>query len=105
MFLAKVIGQVVATKKEPAMHGRRLLLLRPMLADEVKPGAFRAGSNTVVAVDTIGAGQGEMILFVQGSSARKVTGLDKLPVDAAVVGIVDSVSLGGKTAYEAGASK
>lgn len=101
MFLARVIGQVVATKKEPEMHGRRLLLLRPMLADEKATGTLRPGSNTVVAVDGLGAGQGEMVLFVQGSSARKCSGFSALPIDAAVVGIVDSVSVEGQSAYDA----
>lgn len=99
MFLARVIGQVVSTKKEPAMQGRRLLLLRPMLADEKKPGTLRPGSNTVVAVDGLGAGQNEMVLFVQGSSARKCGGFSAMPIDAAVVGIVDSVSIEGLSAY------
>ena len=67
MFLARVIGSVVSTKKDEAMKGRKLLLLRPMLVDEKDPTQFRPGSNTIVAVDTLGAGKGEMVLFCQGS--------------------------------------
>ncbi|MGF1484883.1 MAG: EutN/CcmL family microcompartment protein [Opitutales bacterium] len=95
MFLARVIGQVVSTKKDDNLHGRKLLLLRPMLVDQGEPKRFKEGSNTVVAVDVVGAGQGDMVLFAQGSSARQAAGLKMLPVDAAIVGIVDSVDVEG----------
>ena len=94
MFLARVIGQVVSTRKESDLRGHPLLILRPMLVDANNPDQLRPGSNTIVAVDPIGAGQNEMVLFVQGSSARACEGLKSVPVDAAVVGIVDSVSVG-----------
>lgn len=99
MFLARVIGQVVSSKKDEAMQGRKLLILRPMLVDEQNPSEFRPGSNTVVAVDSIGAGVGELVMFVQGSSARKVEGLSPCPVDAAVTGIVDTVDVLGNNVY------
>ena len=70
MFLAKVEGTLVATKKDPAMSGRKLLLVRPQLVDEKDPTKFRPGQNTIVAVDSLGCGEGEMVLFCQGSSAR-----------------------------------
>src|SRR6476620_1987358 len=70
MFLARVEGSVVATKKDPSMGGRKLLLLRPQLVDEKDPTKFRPGANTIVAVDSVGAGLGELVLFCQGSSAR-----------------------------------
>jgi microcompartment protein CcmK/EutM len=60
MFLAKVEGSVVATKKDPSMSGRKLLLLRPQLVDEKDPTKFRPGTNTIVAVDCLGAGIGEI---------------------------------------------
>jgi len=96
MFLARVIGSVVSTKKDEAMRGRKLLILRPMLVDSDHPEKFRPGQNTVVAVDNLGAGKGEFVLFAQGSSARQAEGLKSLPVDAAVVGIVDRVEVMGK---------
>ena len=102
MFLAKVIGQVVATKKHEGMTGRKLLLLRPMLVDDKDPSSFKPGSNTVVAVDSVGAGEGEMVLFAQGSSARQAEGMKNLPVDAAVIGIVDQVDVLGKKLYRTG---
>lgn len=99
MFLAKVEGSVVATKKDAAMSGRKLLMLRPMLVDEKDPTKFRAGSNTIVAVDTVGAGLGEMVMFCQGSSARLAPGLKEAPVDAVIIGIVDTVDVLGKVIY------
>lgn len=102
MFLARVIGQVVSTRKEADMKGQRLLLLRPMLVDNDNPGQLRAGSNTVVAVDPVGAGNNDMVLFVQGSSARSCAGLKTVPVDAAIVGIVDSVTVEKKVVYPQG---
>jgi ethanolamine utilization protein EutN len=96
MFLALVIGQVVATKKDESMRGQKLLILRPQLVDEANPAKFRNGSNTIVAVDTVGAGEGELVMFAQGSSARQAQGMKMLPVDAAVVAIVDSVDILGK---------
>ena len=101
MFLAKVIGAVVATKKEDSMKGRKLLLLRPMLVDESNPGRLRTGVNTIVAVDNLGAGESEMVLFWQGSSARLGAGMKSLPVDASVVGIVDTVDVEGRQIYPA----
>src|SRR3954452_23989222 len=100
MFLAKVEGSVVATKKDPAMNGRKLLLLRPQLVDEKDPTKFRPGMNTIVAVDSVGAGVGEMVLFCQGSSARLAGGLKDAPVDAVIIGIVDTVDVLGKAIYK-----
>ena len=97
--MAEVIGQVVATKKDDSMLGRKLLLVRPKLVDESDPSRFRDGVNTIVAVDTVGAGEGELVMFCQGSSARQAAGLKTIPVDAAVVAIVDSVDVFGKKVY------
>ena len=93
MFLARVIGAVVSTKKDETMRGHKLLLLRPMLVDEAKPAQFRPGSNTIVAVDSLGAGAGDLVLFCQGSSARQAAGMKSLPIDAAVIGLVDTVEV------------
>jgi ethanolamine utilization protein EutN len=99
MFLAKVEGSVVATKKDPSMNGRKMLLLRPQLVDEKDPTKFRPGANTIVAVDCLGAGIGEMVLFCQGSSARLAPGMKDAPVDAVIIGIVDVVDVLGKQIY------
>lgn len=99
MFLARVEGAIVATKKDPAMAGRKLLLLRPQLVDEKDPTRFRPGSNTIVAVDSVGAGEGELVMFCQGSSARLAPNLKQAPVDAVIIGIVDSVDVLGKQIF------
>ena len=83
------------------MEGRKLLLLRPQLVDEKDPSKFRPGANTIVAVDSLGAGIGEMVLFCQGSSARLAPGLKEAPVDAVIIGIVDTVDVLGKAIYNA----
>lgn len=100
MFLAEVIGHIVATKKDDSMRGKKLLLLRPQLVDENNPAAFRNGVNTIVAVDNVGSGEGDLVMFAQGSSARQAAGLKTLPVDAAVVAIVDSVDVLGNKIYQ-----
>jgi len=101
MYLGKVIGSIVSTKKDESMRGRKLLMLRPMLVDPEDPSRFKPGGNTIVAVDTLGAGEGELVMFAQGSSARQADGLKSMPVDAAIVGLVDTVSIQGKKTYEA----
>ncbi|HEX5790429.1 MAG TPA: EutN/CcmL family microcompartment protein [Luteolibacter sp.] len=102
MFLAEVIGQVVSTKKDEHMIGRKLLLLRPKLVDDKDPTKFKDGQNTIVAIDTVGAGEGELVMFCQGSSARNAHGLKQIPVDAAIVAIIDRVEVLGKSVYKGG---
>jgi ethanolamine utilization protein EutN len=94
MFLAKVIGNVVATQKTPEFQGMKLLLIQPY---SVKDHALAPAGNTVVAVDTVGAGEGECVLYTQGSAARYAPNVNRAPVDAVIVGIVDSVEMGGGT--------
>lgn len=87
MLLARVVGTVVATRKDERLHGRKLLVAR--LVDE--QGQDLKGH--VIAVDTVGAGFHEIVLIVQGSSARMAEGCKDMPVDAAIVGIVDTVDV------------
>ncbi len=87
MLLARVVGTVVATKKDTRLEGRKLLVL-----ESIQPSGEPKGSY-VVAVDTVGAGVGETVIAVQGSSSRMAEGLKDIPVDTAVVGIVDKVDL------------
>jgi microcompartment protein CcmK/EutM len=86
MILARVVGTVVATRKDERLEGRKLLVCRPVTPDGVPDGAH------IVAVDAVGAGYHETVLLVSGSSARMATGKET-PVDSAVVGIVDAVRL------------
>ena len=83
------------------MSGRKLLLLRPQLVDDKDPTKFRPGTNTIVAVDSVGAGLGELVLFCQGSSARLAPNLKDAPVDAVIIGIVDTVDVLGSQIYSA----
>ena len=83
------------------MNGRKLLLLRPQLVDEKNPTQFRPGVNTIVAVDSVGAGIGELVMFCQGSSARLAPNLKDAPVDAVIIGIVDTVDVLGQQVYNA----
>jgi ethanolamine utilization protein EutN len=92
MFLAKVVGNVVATRKHQAFQGSKLLLLQPLVAEQR---ALVPSGNSVVAVDSVGAGLGEFVMFTQGSSARLAVQTKDTPVDAVIVGIVDRVEVEG----------
>lgn len=93
MLLARVIGTVVATRKEQTLSGLKLLLLRALDAEG------KEQSATVVAADAVGAGEGEVVLYASGSSARQTVATDKRPVDAVVMAIVDQWEVGGVTKY------
>jgi len=94
MFIAKVIGSMVATQKVDAMVGRKLLVIEPYRIDPETRAKMVSTGRTLVSVDTVGAGEGEMVLVVQGSSARLTPETKTLPVDATIIGIVDAVNLG-----------
>ena len=94
MQLAKVVGTVVASQKETSLEGLKLLLVRPV--DE----EGRETGNHLVATDAVGAGPEEMVLIASGSSARQTRLTDKRPVDAVIMAIVDSWSIGGATKYQ-----
>ncbi|MEY4070135.1 MAG: hypothetical protein RL721_749 [Candidatus Eisenbacteria bacterium] len=93
MILAKVLGTVVSTRKEPTLSGLKLLLAREVDA------SFKAVGATVVAVDAVGAGEGELVLIAAGSSARLTEATKDRPVDHVVCGIVDAVEVAGRDVY------
>src|SRR3954469_18895101 len=99
MFLARVTGSVVATQKVASMTGRKLLTVEPLRVDPTARDRLVGTGRTFVCVDTVGAGLGETILIVQGSSARLTPETEKLPVDATVIGIVDSVHVENRTVF------
>ena len=101
MILARVEGSLVATKKNPKMTGQKFLVCRPVVIDAINATEFKLGASTVVAVDSLGAGEGELVLVVQGSSARLAAADKDSPVDAVVIGIVDTVDVAKKTIYRA----
>jgi len=94
--LAKVLGTVVATQKDSKLQGLRFLMLG-LWGPDNKP-----AGGSVVAVDAVGAGVGEMVLFASGSSARQTASTDNKPVDAVVMAIVDSWEIEGKEKYRKG---
>jgi len=87
VLLAKIVGTVVATRKDPRLVSSKLLVARA-----IDPRG-KAESHTLVAVDTVDAGVGDTVLIVSGSSARMASGLKDCPVDAAVIGIVDTIEI------------
>ena len=96
MKLAKVIGTLVATQKDPKLEGLRYLVLGNYGPDNAPE------TGSVVAVDGVGAGVGEMVLYASGSSARQTVATDNKPVDAVVMAIVDSWEIEGDERYRKG---
>ena len=86
MIIARILGTVVSTQKDERLRGKKLLIVRPLNLDGTE-----AGSGYTVAVDTVGAGFHERVLVVAGSSARLAEGMKDSPVDAAIVGVIDTV--------------
>ena len=101
MFLARVTGSVVATQKVATMTGHKLLTVEPLRVDPTNRDRLVSTGRTFVVVDTLGAGQGEMVLIVQGSSARLTPETEKLPIDATIIGIVDTVNVENQMIYSA----
>jgi len=90
MILARVVGTVVASHKEPKMEGMKMLLL-----DKIDPVTLSGKNDFVVAVDAVGAGIGELVFYASGSSARFTRQTEGLPADSAVVAIVDAIEVDG----------
>lgn len=95
MFLADVVGTVVAPVQVPALQGRTLLILRPVAPDG------RASGKTRIGIDRAGAGVGDRVLVIdEGNSARQILGDKTLPIKTLVVGVVDYVETAGALAYD-----
>ena len=94
MHLGKVIGNVVATRKEESLEGLKLLILR-----RVDPNTNELLSGVVVAADAVGAGVDEVVLYASGSAARQTQQTDRRPVDAVIMAIVDQYAVGGEVRY------
>lgn|SRR5690349_20712359 len=99
MFVAKVTGSLVSTQKVGAMKGYKLLIVEPYRVEPTNRTSLVTTGRTFVAVDTLGAGIGDYVLLTQGSSARMTPETKTLPIDAVVVGIVDSVNVENNTVY------
>ena len=93
MILARVAGTIVATRKDPRLEGFKLLIVKPVSPEGQALLQDKAESGYMIAVDTVGAGSGELVIVVSGSSARMAEGCKDKPVDASIVGIVDDLHL------------
>ncbi len=94
MILGKVVGTVVATQKAPGLEGFKLQIVQTLDLT-----AMQETENFVVAVDAVGAGEGEVVLYCSGSSARMTESTEERPVDAVIVAIVDSTEVNGEIVY------
>ena len=94
MKLGKVIGTVVATRKDEKLEGLQLFVVQDIAPD------LKAKDSFVVAVDSVGAGVGEVVLYASGSSARQTSSTDSRPVDAVIMAIVDTVDVAGAVSYQ-----
>jgi ethanolamine utilization protein EutN/carbon dioxide concentrating mechanism protein CcmL len=94
MQLAKVVGTVVSTQKSQNLTGLKLLIVEPVDVDTLKP-----SGKPLVAVDAVGAGEGEVVLYVSGSSSRLTAQTKDLPVDATIMAIVDYVEVRGQRTF------
>ena len=105
MFIARVTGHVVATAKDKSLNGQKLFVVEPLNVkyDEAtsQPSSLGNTGRAIVALDVVGAGEGQLVLVVQGSSARMTEQTKNLPADAVIIGIVDSAQYAGKTFYQA----
>ena len=99
MFVAKVTGSVVSTQKVDEMVGHKLMVVEPFRLDPKTRKSLSTTGRTFVAIDTIGAGEGEYVLITQGSSARLTPETKNLPIDAVIIGIVDSVHVENNSVY------
>ena len=99
MILARIVGTVVSTRKDPRLEGRKLLIVKPISPDGTDEPGY------LVAVDTVDAGFRETVLVVSGSSGRMASECKDRPVDAAIVGIVDTIQLDAQHESELAARK
>ncbi|MFZ7944531.1 MULTISPECIES: EutN/CcmL family microcompartment protein [Bacillaceae] len=99
MLICKVVGSIVSTTKAEKLKGKKLLIVQPLdlrtIIDDGKP---------LVAIDTVGAGVGEVVLLVSGSSARQTDMTNGVPTDAAIIGIVDQIEIQGALTFKKGGS-
>jgi ethanolamine utilization protein EutN len=95
LYLGRVVGNVVSTRKDEHLTGAKLLIVRQLTVDDAK-NELKEDRRTMVAVDTVGAGAGDVVLMATGSPAtRNIEGVSKMPADVTIVGIVDYAELQG----------
>ncbi len=94
MYLGKVVGTLVATRKEPSLDGLKFLVLKQLDSGGEETGAYR------VAADAVGAGLGEVVLYATGSAARQTVYTHERPCDGVIMAIVDQLEVGGELTYD-----
>lgn len=99
MIICKVVGSIVSTTKAEKLKGKKLLIVQPL---DMK--TIEEDGKPLVAIDTVGSGVGEVVLLVSGSSARQTEITNSVPVDAAIVGIVDQIEIQGSLTFNKGGS-
>ena len=102
MFIARITGSVVSTQKVDELVGSKLLIVEPLRVNEDDQSDLQPTGRSFVVVDTVGTGEGEVVLCVQGSSARFTPETKTLPIDAAIVGLVDTVTVNDTTIFSGG---
>ena len=95
MILARVRGNVISTTKSEKLSGFKLLIVVPIDID-----TFEEKGSPIVSIDTVGAGDGEVVMIVSGSSSRQTAQTENRPVDSTIVAVIDSVNLRGKRIFE-----
>ena len=99
MFIARVTGSVVSTQKVHSMTGHKLLVVEPYRLEGEKRQSLITTGRTFIAVDTLGAGEDDYVLITQGSSARLTPETKELPIDAVIIGIIDTVHIDKSSVY------
>ncbi|MCO6457264.1 MAG: EutN/CcmL family microcompartment protein [Pirellulaceae bacterium] len=99
MFVAKVTGTLVSTQKVASMVGYKLLVVEPYRLEAQQRSSLTTTGRTLVAVDMLGAGEGDMVLITQGSSARLTPETKNMPIDTVIVGLVDRVQVDQRCVY------
>jgi len=109
MFLGRVVGHVVASQKDKVLNGQKLIVVEPLNVKYEEgtsvPTALGNTGRAIVCLDVVGCGEGQLVMVVQGSSARMTEPTKNLPADAVIIGIVDSAVFSGKTFYQAGSDR
>ncbi len=100
MFIGKVTGSVVSTQKIASVKGSKLLLVQALNVKADAPTAIVETNKTAVVLDYLGAGEGDLVLVTQGSSARLTDWTKSLPADAVVIGIIDAMQVGHQEIYK-----
>lgn len=100
MFIGQVTGSIVATQKIKSVGGKKLLLVNAMTIEGDKEPKLAPSGRVAVAIDTVGAGEGDLVLVTQGSSARLTDMTRDVPADAVITGIIDAVQVGGREVFK-----